>query len=65
MSIMPIATSGKIASQVMTQRTCTEGGDLGRAPAAGGAAVGLVGLVSVVSVAMVAPQVDFQLNGCY
>ena len=38
MSIMPTATSGKIASQVMTARTCTDGGANGGVAVAAGVA---------------------------
>ena len=61
---MPMATSGKIASHVMTARTCTEGGagtEAGAAVAAGMVAAADVALAAgvdrvVVSVVTSAPR---------
>ena len=63
MRIIPIATRGKIASQVMTARTWTDGG--------AGGAVGTDSVVAGVELVPVSPRVllmvclhSFQLNGC-
>jgi hypothetical protein len=57
-----MATSGKIASQVITARTCTDGGDVGAEGSAGAVgaadADGSTAVGAGVVAAMVAPQVN-------